>query len=467
MKKICTLLIITSTLLNHSQAQNYKIKTSNSWSSVTSNSYYCSGCKFDISSGVTLTLNLDWSACANCSFTGGNIIVSKNFTCQGCTFNVDNLTINNNISFQSGTTFNGGNIDVEADATCQGCTFKNNTISVNNHVLKLESSTTSFTNVNFTVSGTGGINSTAGVSATNSTFTFSNTSYFNNNGGQLNLSASGFYFFDNAYLNATSGPINLSGNSKLVAGNGSVSSGAYLYFNGPAVNVDGGSFISIAGKNNYYFNWSNYSGDNKSYSTPSKPYLYGCALLNSSGYSSCTLLAASFSSFNASLDNGIADLQWTTAEETNTDHFIVERSADAASWETAGTVKASGNAAANHDYHFSDPFPLTGISYYRLAIVDIDGTTNYSKTVSIQQAAAGAIRIFPDPIVNSSFTIKLPNADAATINIFTVQGQLLYRTSLKGQMQYQIKLPAAPQNNYMIIEVIIDGKTQALTVLNK
>jgi hypothetical protein len=46
--------------------------------------------------------------------------------------------------------------------------------------------------------------------------------------------------------------------SRIIAGDGSAGSGAYIKMNGPMLNIYDNSIISAAGKNNYYFDWNPY-----------------------------------------------------------------------------------------------------------------------------------------------------------------------------------------------------------------
>lgn len=437
MKKICTLLMLTGLMLttNRSQAGNvYNVTSDKSWSSA---GYSSSNSTFNISDGVTLTIN-------------------QSFTCSNCTFN-------------------GGNIVITQDVTCQPCAFSGNTITMNSHVLKPNSGTTTFSGVDFTISGTGNISANTPVTVTNSYFTFNNTAYFFNNGGQLDLTASRFYFNNNAYFYANAGPINLKSNSRLIAGDGSVSSKAYLYFNSAASQTltiyDNLSSVGLANKNNYYFNWSAYKSvsNSKTYSPASPPYQYGCGILNSAGISSCTILSAKIADFTGIENHGSVNLQWTTSQEINTSYFGIERSADGINWESIGTVHAKGYSATSTDYHFTDASPLSGANYYRLQTVDLDARAEYSEVITVKTVVSNTgISIFPNPIANLSFNLKLSSADASVVNVFTMEGRLVHTVSLKGQLQYQIKLPAsAAYSSYLVIQIINNGKTQAFTVLNK
>jgi hypothetical protein len=66
-------------------------------------------------------------------------------------------------------------------------------------------------------------------------------------------------------------------------------------------------------------------------------------------------------------------LNWQTAQEINTSHFIIERSANGTDFSSIGKVSASGNNSITKDYLYTDTKPAKGTNYYRLKMVDADG----------------------------------------------------------------------------------------------
>ena len=90
------------------------------------------------------------------------------------------------------------------------------------------------------------------------------------------------------------------------------------------------------------------------------------------------------------------DLRWATANEHNTARFDIERSADGASFEKIGAVAAKGNSSTLADYYFQDKHPISGINYYRLRQVDLDGRANYSQAVQVKWEAS-ITGVYPNP----------------------------------------------------------------------
>ena len=93
-------------------------------------------------------------------------------------------------------------------------------------------------------------------------------------------------------------------------------------------------------------------------------------------------LPAELTSLTATAGSGEVDLNWTTARETNTDRFEVQRRNEADEFVTLGTVTAAGNSDVANDYSFTDTDPFDGENDYRLRVVDQDGQAGFSPIVS-------------------------------------------------------------------------------------
>lgn len=82
-------------------------------------------------------------------------------------------------------------------------------------------------------------------------------------------------------------------------------------------------------------------------------------------------------------------LDWSTASESGSSHFVVERSRDVSVFEAVGSVAAAGYSQSLLDYTLIDPAPFAGTSYYRLLQVDINGASEYFGPVAVVRNAEG------------------------------------------------------------------------------
>jgi hypothetical protein len=84
------------------------------------------------------------------------------------------------------------------------------------------------------------------------------------------------------------------------------------------------------------------------------------------------------------------ELDWTTISEKNNFGFYVQKSADGKTdFATLGFVPGNGTSLSTHTYSYTDngaPF-----TFYRLKQVDLDGSIQYSNTVSPAMAGIAAM----------------------------------------------------------------------------
>ena len=107
-------------------------------------------------------------------------------------------------------------------------------------------------------------------------------------------------------------------------------------------------------------------------------------------------------------------LNWSSENETNTSHFIIEKSADGVSFTHAGNVAANGTGG--HQYQFTTPM-IAGIPvyFYRLKMVDQDGRFQYSNIVRIHNDnTAITFTVYPNP-AGKFITITSPFNKQAVI----------------------------------------------------
>lgn len=166
-----------------------------------------------------------------------------------------------------------------------------------------------------------------------------------------------------------------------------------------------------------------------------------------------TTLSVTLVSFTASQANQTVLLKWKTADEKNSDHFVVQRSNNGLNWEQIGRINAAGNSSATIDYSLIDPQPFQGINYYRLKTVDVDGKFKLSeiRRVDFRQEGNG-IAIFPNPTRNAAKLVfaKAPQGNV-TVQIWNNMGQIIKMYNLTGSRQtYDLNVMDIPQGVYHI-----------------
>jgi len=142
-------------------------------------------------------------------------------------------------------------------------------------------------------------------------------------------------------------------------------------------------------------------------------------------------------------DNTTA-LYWNTANEINTKHFVIEQSNDGRSFTTVTNTVAKGKASNSYAITVADI--TTGIIFFRLKIVDHDGSFVYSPIIKMDKRKnSSGINVVSNPakdfIVITTTDRMLNNTSASIINM---QGAVLKTFTVKeGSQTIAIKdLPA-------------------------
>ncbi|MEO7263402.1 MAG: T9SS type A sorting domain-containing protein [Ferruginibacter sp.] len=130
-------------------------------------------------------------------------------------------------------------------------------------------------------------------------------------------------------------------------------------------------------------------------------------------------------SFTGILENNATKLNWQTTDEINTNHFIVERSANAISFSAIGKVNAQTSSSITHSYHYADNAALPGTNFYRLKMEDNGGRFTYSDEILINHNNANEIIIAPNPVAGyTSISFTLLQKQKTRISIYNIAGKL-------------------------------------------
>ncbi|MBE9463772.1 T9SS type A sorting domain-containing protein [Dyadobacter subterraneus] len=125
-------------------------------------------------------------------------------------------------------------------------------------------------------------------------------------------------------------------------------------------------------------------------------------------------------------------LTWLTSDEKNFAYFEIQRSNDARSFESIGSVQASQQSSALKSYEFTDSYTL-GMNYYRLKMVDRDGSYNFSKIISISTAVDKDFvgSFYPNPSSGPVFVdVYAEASEAWQIRVFSTSGKMIASQSI-------------------------------------
>jgi len=116
-------------------------------------------------------------------------------------------------------------------------------------------------------------------------------------------------------------------------------------------------------------------------------------------------------------------VSWRTAQEVDVSRFEVQRSEDARVWQTLGSVPAL-NGLQPQDYHWDDGMPPGRGAYYRLRMVDLDGSFTYSPLRFADGGAAlWALTVWPNPASGQARVALPPGSEVLEVALINLQGQ--------------------------------------------
>lgn len=120
-------------------------------------------------------------------------------------------------------------------------------------------------------------------------------------------------------------------------------------------------------------------------------------------------------------------IHWSTAIEINSQEMILEKSSNLQSWIEVGRVNSRGSSHSGAIYSMEDRSPFS-LSYYRLRMIDFDGSFVYSHIISIQREVSTfrVNKIGPNPTIDN-LIISLESADQqeVVIELYDVSGKLV------------------------------------------
>ncbi len=126
-------------------------------------------------------------------------------------------------------------------------------------------------------------------------------------------------------------------------------------------------------------------------------------------------------------------LTWTSASELNFSHYEIERSFDGDEFEMIERVNSSGGESSA-TYQFTDT-KAGKSNYYRLRMVDHDGSFEYSNLVTVKSdcEVIENITLYPNPVADRDVTIKIKSRieTAEEIKIIDIMGRVVHKGTLK------------------------------------
>lgn len=205
--------------------------------------------------------------------------------------------------------------------------------------------------------------------------------------------------------------------------------------------------------------------------TSSSAWDYGLVNIMASGSNPYTVTRAGFTSFSpftvtmlmailpagsielSGRNNGDENLiSWSTSSETNSAYFSIETSLNGTDFTEAGKLTAAGQSNDARNYRFTHQHINNRSFYYRIKLVDADGSFTYSKIIRINVTAIKAASLYPNPVKDkTTISFSTQQNTFVTVNVTNASGLLLYTSSQRftqGDHKMNVDLSLLPAGMY-------------------
>lgn len=476
MKQIYTIFfaLIALVAVHSVQAQQvYNITTNTTWNSTTIKNLFptskTQSYVVNISPNAILTIDANESF-SSTKFTGGGTLeIKKGFKVVNGKNGSDPVELENiNIILNAEMTINGNITFSNTNLTANGSAK----LVVNYPNIVVELSSFTFNNKSEVV--------------VNAQVEFDRSSLVLNNEAKMTANAQTTFTTSTVRLNDKSrftgnASVTLRNNSLVNIGNGDFNDKSSFYMNA-SLNVYSNSTVFIANKNNYYGSWSMVYLDGGKTFKPyqsvwntincgtdgpnpcQQNYIYGPLVINNNGATYASL-PVKLTGFEVKSVHGGNMLTWSTQQEENSDKFIVMKSADGTNWSTIGEVKAAGNSSVKLNYSFTDKAASAGKQYYRLKIVDLDGSVEYSEIRQIGGTATSVVSVFPNPATDF-VKVSVSGKGQTVVQLLSLSGKVMdQRKVAESNSVVNFSLNGYAGGLYIIRVVYQSGDSESFKVL--
>lgn len=165
-------------------------------------------------------------------------------------------------------------------------------------------------------------------------------------------------------------------------------------------------------------------------------------------------------------------ITWTTASETNSQLFIIERSLDAVNFIEIGRLNAAGYSQSTLYYSFTDHQPEASVSYYRIKEIDMNGNAKKYKVVSTANCGISDNQVEIANTESGEVFITV-NAKSEQENfsfkVFDLLGKLIKDESpamQKGLNKFKLSVPGISKSVYMLSVTGSDIQKSQKIILN-
>ncbi|MDF2193101.1 T9SS type A sorting domain-containing protein [Paraflavitalea sp. CAU 1676] len=165
--------------------------------------------------------------------------------------------------------------------------------------------------------------------------------------------------------------------------------------------------------------------------------------------------------FTARKDGSTAKINWTITDNSTPQQFEVLRSTNGSNFTAIGTVNGEENKLS---YSFTDAALPAGTVYYRLRMIDIDGSAELTKIVVVMNGSRGVVISSMMPtIVTNRARLQIGSSEKTNVQfvVTDIQGRTAYRQVngiTAGNQEIWLNLATLPAGTYQVTGYLQNGE---------
>lgn len=159
--------------------------------------------------------------------------------------------------------------------------------------------------------------------------------------------------------------------------------------------------------------------------------------------------------FSGFIHQNVVTLKWTTTEEVDFSHFIIQRSSNGK--EFSDIAIKPHQVSGEYNYTEMDVrFPVQGKIFYRLKLMDVDGSSSFSTVIILSKETVSSFtNIYPNPAA-ARLNIELQSnyEEFLTLIIYDGAGhktKTLQHRIVKGRNSFSISLSGMAPGRYILL----------------
>jgi len=139
------------------------------------------------------------------------------------------------------------------------------------------------------------------------------------------------------------------------------------------------------------------------------------------------ILPVEFGEISAKVNsNGLVQIHWNTVSERDNGHFVVFRLNADENWQEVAWVKGAGTTTKAQQYMVIDPKAKSGVNYYKVRQVDMNGEYSDSEPVSVALNTR-EIHVYPNPIAKDA-TVNITGVEkGSNVVLLNTSGHVLHQ----------------------------------------